>query len=87
MESSTTIVAITTICYLVGTAAKATEKVKDKYIPVICGVTGAVLGIAGMYLMTEYPATDLINAAALGITSGMAATGLNQIKKQIGKES
>lgn len=38
-------------------------------------------------MMTEYPATDLINAAALGITSGIAATGLNQIKKQIGKES
>ena len=58
---------------------------KDEVIPVICGVTGGILGVAGMYLMPEFPATDVINAAAIGIVSGLAATGANQIIKQVGK--
>ena len=80
------VTAITAICYLGGMACKATTKVKDEVIPVICGVTGGILGVAGMYLMPEFPATDVINAAAaIGIVSGLAATGANQIIKQVGK--
>ena len=44
------VTAITAICYLGGMACKATTKVKDEVIPVICGVTGGILGVAGMYL-------------------------------------
>ena len=69
------VTAITAICYLGGMACKATTKVKDEVIPVVCGVTGGILGVAGMYLMPEFPATDVINAAAIGIVSGLAATG------------
>ena len=54
------VTAITAICYLGGMACKATTKVKDEVIPVICGVTGGILGVAGMYLMPEFPATDVI---------------------------
>mgnify|MGYP000181770631 FL=1 len=64
------VTAITAICYLGGMACKATTKVKDEVIPVVCGVTGGILGVAGMYLMPEFPATDVINAAAIGIVSG-----------------
>ena len=80
------VTAITAICYLGGMACKATTKVKDEVIPVVCGVTGGILGVAGMYLMPEFPATDVINAAAIGIVSGLAATGAHQFIKQASKK-
>jgi ribonucleotide monophosphatase NagD (HAD superfamily) len=36
--------------------------------------------------MPDFPATDVINALAIGIVSGLAATGINQITKQLGGE-
>ena len=44
-----------------------------------------MLGVAGMYVIANFPAKDIINAAAVGIASGLAATGANQIMKQAGK--
>jgi hypothetical protein len=79
------VAAITVIAYLVGIGCKAAGSVKDELIPVICGCVGAVLGIAGLYLMPDFPATDAINALAVGIVSGLAATGVNQIYKQLTK--
>lgn len=75
---------ITVLCYLVAMGIKAT-KLDNKWLPVICGVTGAILGVAGMYVVTGFPATDIINAAAVGAVSGLAATGANQIYKQFTK--
>lgn len=49
------VAAITVVCYLGGMACKASAKVKDEVIPVICGVTGGILGVAGMYVMPEFP--------------------------------
>lgn len=79
------IAAITVIAYLVGMAAKDVTIVEDKWIPVIVGVTGMILGVAGLYVMPDFPAKDVINAAAIGIVSGLAATGINQIGKQLQK--
>lgn len=76
------VAAITVIAYLVGMACKASAKVPDNWIPVICGITGAVLGIVGLKVMPDFPATDAVNALAVGIVSGFAATGINQIYKQ-----
>lgn len=76
---------IMVICYLVGMGCKASELVKNDIIPVVCGVSGAVLGVAGLYVMPDFPAHDVINAAAVGIASGLGAVGLNQIKKQAQK--
>lgn len=75
---------ITVICYLAAMAVKATE-VDNKWLPVICGVVGAVLGVMGMYYMPGYPATDIITAIAIGIVSGLAATGADQVYKQLMK--
>nr|DAN86624.1 MAG TPA: holin [Caudoviricetes sp.] len=75
---------ITVICYLAAMAVKATE-VDNKWLPVICGVVGAVLGVVGMYYMPGYPATDIITAIAIGIVSGLAATGADQVYKQLTK--
>ena len=75
---------ITVICYLAAMAVKATA-VDNKWLPVICGVIGAILGVAGMYTMPDFPAADIINAAAVGTVSGLAATGINQAYKQLTK--
>ncbi len=76
---------ITAICYLAGMACKLSEKIKDEAIPVVCGTVGGTLGVAGMYLMPGFPAADVINAAAIGIVSGLAATGAHQVIKQASK--
>ena len=74
--------AITVICLLVGQAVKASA-IDSKWIPIICGVCGLILGIAAMYIMPDFPATDYITAAAIGIVSGLAATGANQAMRQL----
>lgn len=79
------VAAITVICYLICQAIKATV-IDNKWLPVIAGVSGAALGVVAMYIMPEYPATDYITAVAVGIVSGLAATGVNQIYKQLGTE-
>ncbi|MBC5737101.1 phage holin family protein [Lawsonibacter faecis] len=76
---------ITVICFLVGQLVKATG-LDNKYIPVIVGVAGGALGVLGMFVMPEFPATDYMTAAAVGIVSGLAATGINQVYKQLTKE-
>lgn len=75
------VVGITVICYLVGMIAKATA-VDNKWIPVIVGVAGAILGVVGMNVISDFPATDIINAIAVGIVSGLASTGADQIVRQ-----
>ena len=77
------VVAITVITYLIGMGCKAWEKLHNKFIPVICGFVGAILGVVGMYTMPDFPAKDILNAIAIGIVSGLASTGANQVKKQL----
>lgn len=76
------VAAITVLCYLIGEVVKATG-LDNKWIPVVCGVCGLVLGIAGMHIMPEFPGTDYITAASVGVVSGLAATGINQVAKQL----
>lgn len=82
-----TVLAIVVICYLIGMAAKAIKVVKDEIIPVIVGVAGGILGVVGMYVIPDFPVNDVLNAIAVGIVSGLASTGANQIGKQIQKIS
>ena len=78
-----TVVSIVVITYLIGHAAKAIPSVKDNYIPIIVGVAGGILGVVGMYVIADFPANDVLNAIAVGIVSGLASTGVNQIYKQV----
>lgn len=88
MDISTvgTVVAIVVICYLVGVACKAISAIKDEIIPVIVGLVGGALGVVGMYVIPDFPAQDILNAVAVGISSGLASTGVNQVYKQLTKE-
>lgn len=74
---------ITVICWLIGQIVKATG-IDNKWIPCIVGAIGGLLGIAGLYIIPDYPATEIITAIAVGIVSGMAATGIDQMGKQLG---
>lgn len=79
----TGVAGIVVICYLVGLIVKATPYDNNKIIPIVCGTAGGTLGVAGMYLMPDFPASDPITAVAVGIVSGLAATGADQIAKQL----
>lgn len=80
------VAAITVLCYLAAQAIKATP-LDNKWLPVICGVLGAILGVVGMAVMPDFPATDFITSAAVGVVSGLAATGVNQAYKQLKNDS
>lgn len=78
------VAAITVICYLVGKIVKVTPWSNDQYIPIACGVAGGLLGVVGLYLgLPDFPAGDPLTAVAVGIVSGLAATGANQAVKQL----
>ena len=78
----TGIAAITVICYLAAECIKATA-LDNKWLPVVCGILGGALGIVAMFIMPDFPGGDYITAVAIGIVSGLAATGANQISKQL----
>lgn len=73
---------ITVICYLIGQVVKASG-IDNKWIPIVVGVAGGVLGVVGMHLMPDFPAQDYLTAVAVGIVSGLAATGVDQVAKQL----
>lgn len=75
------VAAITVICFLIAEAVKATA-LDNRWLPVICGALGGILGVVALNVMPEFPAKDVITAIAVGIVSGLAATGAHQIYKQ-----
>lgn len=77
-----TVAGITVICFLVGMGVKVSP-LDDKYIPVIVGVCGGILGGIGMYVIPGFPVDNIIDAIAVGIESGLAATGVHQLGKQL----
>jgi hypothetical protein len=42
--------------------------------------------VPAMYVMKSFPAEDIITAISVGIMSGFASTGINQVYKQSKKE-
>lgn len=78
----TGIAAITIICYLCGLGVKLSP-VDNKFIPLCCGILGGGLGVVAMHIMPDFPATDVLTAIAIGIVSGLAATGMDQLVRQL----
>lgn len=70
------VAAITVIAYAAGQAMKAWGR-GERWIPTVCAVLGGILGVVG------FPADDVITAAAIGMVSGLAATGARQAVKQL----
>mgnify|MGYP002522882654 CR=1 FL=1 len=73
LSNYVTVLPIVIICYLAGI---------DKVIPVIVGIVGGIIAVPAMYVMKSFPAEDIITAISVGIMSGLASTGVNQIYKQ-----
>lgn len=73
---------ITVICFLIAEAVKATS-LDNKWLPIICGICGGALGVVALKVMPEFPAVDVLTAIAIGIVSGLAATGAHQVYKQL----
>ena len=78
--------AIVIICFLMAEFIKAMDKIDNKWLPLFCGTFGGCLGVVAMFIMPDYPAHDYISAIAIGIVSGLAATGAHQVYKQLTKE-
>lgn len=79
--------AIVVICYLTAEIYKALirKEESNRFIPIIAGITGGLIGLLAYYL---YPnmildAQNPIIAISIGIVSGLASTGSNQLIKQI----
>lgn len=77
--------AIVVICYLAGFICKTIGNEKlDKFIPIICGVLGAILGVVVYFTIPNFiPAENWLIALDIGIVSGLSATGINQIARQL----
>lgn len=73
--------AITIIAYLVGLITYESP-LDNKWIPSIVGAIGLILGIVGFFVVPEFPAANLLDAAAVGVLSGLAATGADQVVRQ-----
>ena len=78
---------ITIISYLVGETFKVlifkNEK-RLKYIPIIVGITGGILGLINEIIYSAF--NNYFEAVMIGIISGLASTGANQIIKQMNKD-
>ena len=82
---------ITIICYLFGEFFKLVvlkKKKRFKYIPVIVGGIGGALGLIIYFVRPELllGTTNPFVAIAIGIVSGLASTGGNELVKQILKK-
>lgn len=76
---------ITVIAFLTAECAKLTP-MPDEWLPALCGVVGAIFGVVALYVSPALmPATDVLSAIAVGIVSGLAATGAHQFGKQLKK--
>ena len=82
---------IVVLCFLIGNAWKTSSKLDDKWIPCVCGASGLILGVLiwltdGIYHVEWFGIADPWMAAAVGVVSGFAATGVHQAFKQHTKE-
>lgn len=87
MLNYSTIPLIVVICYIAITAIKST-KLDSRWYPLIsCGL-GMLIATAMFYIVPEFiGATSLTVAMVLGGISGLAATGSNQVLKQLMKQA
>lgn len=77
------VASIVVIVWLVGQVVKATP-LGNRWIPITCGAVGLGLGLLGYGLgIPDFPANDWYTAAAVGIVSGLGATGINETVKKL----
>lgn len=85
------LVVVAVVLYFIGLALKKTEKMSDKFIPVILGIAGIVLALVWVLAtstLTGYQSVlmAIFTAIVQGILCAGLSTYVNQIWKQLGKE-
>ena len=76
---------ITIICYGMVEVAKRTQVVKDNWLPVLSVLIGCVCGAVAILSGVDIGSTNVLDAIAVSIASGLSAVGINQIPKQLTK--
>ena len=78
------------ICYLFAELLKGITRKNEtikRMIPAISGLIGGLLGYLTFQFYPEFISVgNIFEAIAIGIISGLAATGSNQIIKQLSKK-
>lgn len=69
--------------YLANTVFK---KDVSRYIPMFSILFGIVLGVVGFYMPDVEMGNNVVESIFIGIAAGSAATGVNQIGKQLNKK-
>jgi|AGTN01.2.fsa_nt_gi hypothetical protein len=81
---------IVTAVYWIMNTYKVITKEQEKYmrwIPVLALATGIIMGVLCFYASPDLMPTDNVAMAIMiGGSSGLAATGTNQVFKQLSKE-
>lgn len=76
---------IVVICYIAISAIKTT-KIDGRWFPLISCALGMLLASAAFYILPEFVgSSSLATAIISGAVSGLAATGTNQVFKQLMK--
>jgi hypothetical protein len=78
----TSLPAITVLCYLMPRQSKQQRLTQ---CAVICVYAGQILAVVAMHFMRNFRQV-YITASAIGAMSGLVATGVNQVYKQLRKE-
>lgn len=80
-----TVPIIVVACYLIVQAIKATP-LNSKWYPIVSGSVGAVIALVLYFAVPEFIGiSSWISALIVGVASGLAATGSNQVFKQLYK--
>ena len=70
------------VLYILGLMLKKTEKINDKYIPVILGIIGIVLSAIYVAAVSGICLMSVFTAVTQGILVAGAAVYVNQLVKQ-----
>ena len=82
------LIVVAIVLYFIGMALKKTERVSDKYIPVILGVIGIVMALIYV-LAVSLPITgagEVLMAIFTAIVQGVLCAGLSTYANQIWKQ-
>ena len=70
------------VLYILGLMLKKTEKINDKYIPVMLGIIGIVLSAIYVAAVSGICLMSVLTAVTQGILVAGAAVYVNQLVKQ-----
>lgn len=76
---------VAAVLYVLGLMIKQTEKINDKYIPIILGVVGVVLSLVYVIATEGLALMGIFTAVTQGILVAGVAVYVNQLIKQAGE--